>query len=263
MNESFPLWSVPASQQSGLLVVAAVLAACSLIYALRRSFCERDLYPLYVFLGAGCAVLLEPIGDIFTQVVYPQVDQISAFSAWGREIPLWMIPNYLFFFCIPVLLLMRFLIRPGMRSRTWWLTYFSLAAFVAVFEMPGINARSWKYYGDPQLLNVNTYPVWVGFNNAQCLVSTAVAVYLLRRTIIHGTRSILLIALVPLIIAATHIAPSLPVATATHSTASSLWMNVAAVVTIALNVMMVWVGLMLIRSAETIRMRAFSESGGT
>jgi hypothetical protein len=250
MNESFPVWGVPADQQHGLLVTAWLLAAGSLLYSLILARKERDLFPLFVFAGAGLAVLLEPVGDIFTQVVYPHLNQVSLFSAWGRNIPLWMGPNYVFFFCVPVLLFLRYCVRPDISARAWWLTYAALVVLVAASEMPGIAAASWKYYGANPPLSFHTYPVWVGFNNAQCLVSTAVGIYGLRALGIRGARSVLLVALVPLLIAGTHIAPSLPVATATHSNSSSLTVNIAAAVTIALNILMVWVGLQLVRAAR-------------
>ena len=61
--------------------MAIVLAVFSLVYALRMAQKEKDWYPVFVYAGAGLAVLLEPVGDIFTQVVYPQLDQVSAFGA--------------------------------------------------------------------------------------------------------------------------------------------------------------------------------------
>jgi hypothetical protein len=242
MNEEFPLWSVPAEQQRELLIVASVLCVISLAYALYLARRERDPYPLFVFIGAAFAILLEPVGDIFTQVVYPHIDQVSLFTAWGRKLPLWMGPNYAFFFCVPVLLVMHYVLKPGLTVRKWWITYFLIVVGVTAFEQPGIAASSWKYYGQNGPLAINSYPVWVGFNNAQCLLSTAVAIHLFRQIGIRGKQSVLLIFLVPLVIAATHIAASLPVATATRSSENRMLIEAAALLTIFLNCLMVWVG---------------------
>jgi hypothetical protein len=230
-------------------VVATILAVLSAIYAIHVAQREADAYPLFIFLGAGLAIALEPVGDIFTQVVYPHLEQVSLFSAWGRSMPLWMLPNYLFFFCAPVLWLMRNTIRRDVSATKWWGTYVTLTVLVAAFEMPGINASSWKYYGVVRPWTINTYPIWVAFNNAQCLLSTATAVHLLRRAGVGGTRAYWYIALVPLVIAGSHIAPSLPVATATHSGAGITVVNAAALLTIALNIFLVRVGLLLVQGA--------------
>jgi hypothetical protein len=251
MNEQFPLWAVPADKQHGLLVVASVLAVLSFAYAAYIARQERDPYPIFVFVGAGFAVLLEPVGDIFTQVVYPQLEQFSLFSAWGRQIPVWMAPNYLFFFCVPVLVILRKLARPAVSSRAWWLSYFGLAAAVMLFEMPGIAAASWKYYGTNGPVSFNSYPLWVAFNNAQSLFSAAVGVHVLRSIGFRGARSVFLVGFVPLVIAGAHIAASLPVATATHSNASLALVNIAAIVTIGLNILLVWAGLILVRTKYT------------
>lgn len=242
MNEDFPLWSVPAEQQHQLLVVASVLAVVAFLYAAFLSRRERDPWPLCVFLGAGLAILLEPLGDIFTQVVYPHVDQVSLFTAWGRKMPLWMGPNYFFFFSVPLLLIVRHVLQSGLTSRKWWLSYLGLVVFVTVFEQPGIAAASWKYYGQHSPIAFNTYPLWVGFNNAQCLFSTAVGVHVLRAIGLRGVQSLWLALLVPLLIAGTHIAASIPVATATHSSTSQPLIEAAALFTIGLNLLLVWVG---------------------
>jgi len=253
MKDSFPIWEISAEQQRGLLIVACVLAVLSLAYASYAARKERDPFPLFVFLGAGFAVLLEPVGDIFTQVVYPQLHQVTLFSAWGRLMPIWMGPNYLFFFCVPVLWILRNLAIAEVSTRKWWLSYFVLVVAVAAFEMPGIAALSWKYYGEIRPLTINSYPLWVGFNNAQCLFSTAVGVRLLRSVGVRGRLSVSMVALVPLIIAGTHIAPSVPIATATHSGDGSAIVQGAAAVTIALNILMVWVGLRVVRATGHMR----------
>jgi len=161
--------------------------------------------------------------------------------------PLWLIPNYLFLFSMPVLLMIRYLVRPDVSSRAWWVTYLLLALFVGAMELPGIHASSWRYYADPGLLNFQTYPLWVAFNNAECLLSTAVFIYLLHNTVIGKSRAALFFILTPIIVCASHIAPSIPIATAAHSGADPALLNLAAAMTVGLDFFLVWLGLVLIR----------------
>ena len=247
---NFPQWSVPVAQQQGLMRVAIVLAMASLLYALWLARRERDPYPLFVFLGAGFAVLYEPLGDVLTKVAYPPLDQISLMTSFGRPIPLWLAPNYLFFFCVPVLLLMQFVVRRDTSPRRWWLTYLGLVLFVGLFEQPGINAGSWRYYASNQAFSINTYPVWVAFVNAQSLFIIAVGVHLLRRTVIDARRSFMLIVLHPTLLVGSHVGASLAVVSALYTTENLVIINAAAVLSIATCVLNVWLGLKLVRESD-------------
>lgn len=236
----FPAWSVPVEQQMGLFNVAVVLAIIAAIYALWRSAKMRSPYPIFVFLGAGFSILYEPLGDILTKVAYAPIDQISIMTAFGRPTPLWMLPNYLFFFSLPSLLLEQFLMRPSVSARAWWLTYFGVAMFVAVFEQPGINSGVWRYYGT-QAFSINSYPVWVAFANAGSLFWIAAAVALLRRTIVPPALSFLFVPIVPIVFIGTHVGGTLPVAAAIYSTTNQTIIDLAAVLAIAMCIMNVWI----------------------
>lgn len=235
----YPLWAVPAEQQNGLLLVASVLALVSLSYALWFSRREKSLYPIFVFLGAGCSVLYEPLGDLLTKVAYPPIEQQSLMTSFGRPIPLWMLPNYFFFFCTPILLLLQFVVRAQVSRATWWATYAGLVLFVALFEQPGIAAQSWKYYAENQAFSVNTYPVWVAFVNAQSLLLMAAGVCLLRR-VIAPRASVVVVFVVPMLLVASHVGVSLPIVSALYSTDNRLLTNAAALATIGMCLFNVW-----------------------
>jgi hypothetical protein len=245
---SFPHWAAPLGQQIGFLRLATVLAVLSGLYAVWLARRERDAYPLFVFLGAGLAVIYEPLGDILTKVAYPPLAQDSLITSFGRPIPLWMAPNYFFFFCVPVLLLLQFVVHRDVSARKWFLTYFGLVVFVALFEQPGINADAWRYYGTNQAFSINSYPVWVAFANAQTLVMLSVGISLLRRTVITARTSFLFVLLVPMLLVASHVGPSLFVVSALYSTNDLLVVNLAATLTIVCCLLTVGLGLLLIRT---------------
>lgn len=243
----FPLWSIPAAQQIGTLWVASVLALLSLLYAAWMTRRLRDPFPLALFLGAACSVVYEPLGDILTKVAYPPLDQISLMTAFGRPVPLWMLPNYAFFFCVPVLLLLHYVVRPDVTARRWWLSYAGIALFVALFEQPGINADNWRYYATNQALSINSYPLWVAFANAQSLFMIATGIALLRRRVITPRLSFLFVPIVPMLFVGSHVGAALPISAALYSTDNRLIVNAAALLAILMCLLTVWIAGRLVR----------------
>ena len=258
---NFPRWGISSQQQSTLLHVAIALSVLSAAYALWLARRERDGYPVFVFLGAGLAVLYEPLGDILSKVAYPPLDQISLMISFGRPIPLWMLPNYFFFFCVPVLLLLQFVVRRGVSARRWFLTYCSLTLLVALFEQPGINADAWRYYGAHRAFAINSYPVWVAFVNAETLMMLAVGIHLLRRTIISARTSFLFVILVPILLVGSHVGPAIFVASAMYSGTSQAIINAAALLTISSCLLLVSLALVVVRrrSNEIVAHRHLEE----
>jgi len=252
---AYPQWAISASQQAGLLKVAGVLAVLSALYAVWFARRERDPYPLFVFIGAGVSVLYEPLGDILTKVAYPPLNQLTLMTALGRPIPLWMLPNYLFFFCVPVLLLLQFVVKPGVSKLRWFLTYAGVTLFVAAFEQPGINSDAWRYYSETQAYSINTYPFWVAFANSQTLYMIAVGVALLRRNGISRQLSFLYIVLVPMLLVGAHVAPNIFVTAAIYSTRNPLIINAAAALSVACCILNVTIGYHLV-SGEPSRVPA-------
>lgn len=247
----YPLWAVPADQQHILLVIACVLAGLSFLYAVWMAVRCRDLFPIAIFLGAGLSVIYEPLGDILTKVAYPPLEQVSLMTSFGRPTPLWMLPNYFFFFCTPVLLLLQFVIRQDMTMRKYWIAYAIMAVFVAAFEQPGINGDLWRYYASNSAFSVNSYPVWVAFANSASLFVIATGVFLLRRSVIPPRLSFLFILLVPILFVGSHVGPTIPVAWAVYTTENPLVVNAAAVLAIGMCLLTVWIaGQLVIRQAE-------------
>jgi len=246
----FPQWAIPENQQATLLNTAIVLAAATLIYVAWLAWRKREFDPIAIFVGGGAAVIYEPLGDILTKVAYPPLAQTSLMTSFGRPTPLWMLPNYFFFITIPTLMLLRFLVREGVSARKWWLTYGGLVLFVALFEQPGINAGSWRYYAANQAISINTYPLWVGFVNAQSLFAIATGIFFLKRSVIPASMWMLLAPLVPMLFVGSHVAASLPVSWALYTTNDTLLVNMAALLSIALCFLNVWIGWNLTRRAS-------------
>lgn len=232
MTFDYPSWSTPLDQQRSMLTVACVLMAVAFVYALWMARKERSVWPVFVFLGAGCSIFYEPLGDILTMVAYPPQDEMRLFEAFGRVLPLWMGPNYFFFFSVPVLLLLRYVVKDGVSPQRWWTSYIAVVVFVTLFEQPGIKADAWRYYADNQAFSWNTYPLWVGFVNAMALFSMAAGVRGFRRLFPQEWQSALLILVMPTLLFGSHAGISWPVTSALYSTPDKTIVNLAALLTI-------------------------------
>lgn len=242
----YPSWSIPAEQQDGLLLVASILFVAAILYAAWFSYRERSLYPVFLFIGAGFGLIYEPLGDVLTKVAYAPLEQVSFFTSFGRPIPLWMVPNYFFFFSLPVILLLQFIVREDTSPRKWWLSYFGIVVFVTLFEQPGIANESWRYYGTHEAIAINTYPIWVGFVNAQSLFVIASGVYFLRRNVLAEKQSFLFVFLVPILFVGSHVAVSMPISSASFTTQNLVIVNAAALLTIFMACLSVWVSYRLV-----------------
>lgn len=254
MNElnrvfDYPQWSIPLEQQNSLLTTALVLAGVTLAYAIWTAWREKDTYPLFLFIGAGLAVIYEPLGDILTGVVYPPLEQVSLMTSFGRPIPLWLLPNYCFFIGLPALLLIRYLMKPSVSTRTWWITYVAIVLAVGLFEQPGLGSGFWRYYKENQAFSISTYPVWVAFANAQGLFIVAAGVHLLRNRILNRRTSVLLVLLVPMLFAGSHLAGHLPVAWALYTFQDSAIVNAASIVAVAMCILSMWIALKCVQGS--------------
>lgn len=239
MDLTHPQWSTDPAQQFSLLMVASVLCLLCLAVAGWRAWTEKHPWPLFVFLGAGCALIYEPLGDVLSKVAYPSLDP-SVFTVFGRTIPVWMVPNYFFFMGLPVLLLLRYVVRPGVSAQRWWGTYAGLVLAVGLFEQPGIAASAWKYFDPIQAFSVNTYPIWVAFANAQALFVMSFGVRAFRSVAPGKTASAALVLIVPGLLAASHAGVSLPVSSAMYGTTNLAIINIAALVTIGACILAMW-----------------------
>jgi hypothetical protein len=249
LSFEYPYWSTPISQQVNLFHTAMVLAIVTSFACLWLSYRERNPWRLYVLLGACFCVLYEPLGDVLTAVAYPPGDdEMRLFATYGRNIPSWMLPNYIFFITAPLLLINRFLIVRFVSLRTWLIAFLGIALFMGIFEQPGIKADAWRYYASNGPLAINTYPLWVAFANAQAALLVATAVYLLRKLILPRTLQGAIALLLPLVFAGSHVSASLVPSVAQYSSAGRSLVNAAAataVVVSLVNVLVCWKALYL------------------
>jgi hypothetical protein len=216
----------------GALALAVIIAAVAV--GVRR----RDVAPVAVCLGALICALNEPIFDELGKIVYAR-DAIRAYTAFGREIPLFLVLGYVPWVAGLSYVVAELFARGAPRGRLHWI---ALASFlsVAAVETAGTSLHSWTYYGSPPLKYLGVAPMM-----APVPIVSGALIYVLG-TRLRGTRR-LLIGLAPLLsLPAVYAAAGMPIYVALHSSTAKSAQYLAGVATLAFCLAIVIAGTALV-----------------
>lgn len=140
-----------------VLVVFAALAAGAFGYALWFAARERDVLPVAACIGALVCALNEPIYDLLGKIVYAS-DHPVAYSAFDRDIPVFLVLGYLPWVGLLPFLISRMMRAGAKRSTLHWIAFGSFASVVVV-ETLGTSVDAWTYYGEPPLKYLGVAPM--------------------------------------------------------------------------------------------------------
>lgn len=142
-----------------LVVSALALAAWSTVEGVRK----KTSVPLLALLGGVIALPIEPLWDVNVLFVFPFDTDPTAFTAFGRPIPLYLAFIYPAFLGWGSYIAYR-LFRGGASRRSLLLV--PLAFFVgdAIIEIAGTAVGVWLYYGD-QAWDPFGWPIYFGVLN--------------------------------------------------------------------------------------------------
>jgi hypothetical protein len=258
-NEWFvekPLLEKSLEWQYGILAVMGILAIATLVYAHKVAKKEGSSYPYFLCLGAALATFYEPLGDLFVHVAYHEVGQINFTTAFGFSTPLWVVPAYIVFFGLTVLLLLGEIAK-GVTVSRWMLFFFASLPGAWLFEVPLLKMGSIDYYGANQPFSILDYPVWMAFANSTTMFVVATAVALLMRTETLRKRPYLLAVLMPMLVLGANGGVALPLGSALNSAASVATVNAMALLSMALGLCYTWIcGCIIVETAAKGRISA-------
>ncbi|CAI7979662.1 conserved membrane hypothetical protein [Frankia sp. Hr75.2] len=179
-----PIYGISAGSQLAAEISLGLFTLVALGYCVWLARRDRKVWPLMVWAGGAPMALWEPMQNIVTHVVYPEIDQHTAFEIYDRPMPIYLVLVYMCYFGIWVPLLMKKFedyvsVRQVMRY------YFITVAFAAAFEpVPVSGFKWWQYYGSSQPLKFFGIPIWWFFVNAMVIVGVAVIFTVLRRRVL-------------------------------------------------------------------------------
>lgn len=207
------------------LVLFGALAAATFAAALRHAVRTRDVVPVAVCLGALVCALNEPIYDLLGKIVYAD-EATRAYTAFGRDIPLFLVIGYVpWVGGLPYLVSVA-LARGITRTRLHWIAFGSFVS-VVVIETAGTSLQVWDYYGEPPLRDLGVAPMM-----APVPIVCGVLIHLLDG-LVHG-RARWLIGVVPVFsLPAVYAATGMPLYLGLHSEVSKPVQYLAGAATLA------------------------------
>lgn len=134
-----------------------VLAVIAFGLCAREAVRRRDVLPVALCLGALVCTLNEWIYDFLGKIVYA-AEAATAYSAFGRDIPVFLVIGYVPWVGALPYLIARLMERGVRRSTLHWIALGSFVSVVVV-ETIGTSIGAWKYYGDPPLKWLGVAPM--------------------------------------------------------------------------------------------------------
>jgi hypothetical protein len=163
---------------------------------LRNLIRKRDAVLLLCLLGGLVTCTFEPLVDVLGMCYLPAKGQWTAFTLYGRHIPLLIPPVYAWYVggmaWVTYEMLQRGIDRKGI-FKVWG----TLAIVTTALETPGLIANVYTYYGKGPF-NIWGLPLWWSPINAFMPVAAGALIYHFRRHFDTPWKLLAIVALVPM-----------------------------------------------------------------
>jgi hypothetical protein len=153
-----------------------ILTAALLVAAFRLGRKEKGT-PFYVLmvLASMVAALAEPLYDVaFALYFYSQKGMHHTFTAFGIPQPVWAYSGYAVLYAAPAIYINRRLQQGRLDRRGLLPVAGVIFVMSCAFEMIGINAGTYTYWG-PHVLRIFKYPLVIGMLETAQVVCFAIA----------------------------------------------------------------------------------------
>ena len=219
-------------------IFLGIPVAIGVFFAIRHLRTGKGPLLAVCLLGGGIACLWEPIVDTLGLCYIKQGAELTTFSSFGRDFPLFI--NFVYIWYVGGLAFLAYRIYTNGITRKSLFALYAMDACINIFlESPGVLMGAYRYYG-PQPLDFWGLPLWwVCVNPLMPLVIGAL-VYRLK-PYLPGWKIIMIAPLIPMSDGIANAATAWPVWTALNADAS-LWVtHVAWLVTLGLALYAVWI----------------------
>ena len=174
-----PIYEISNASEFGAELSFGLLTVVALVYCVWLARRARKVWPVMVWLSGAPMTLWEPMQNIVTHCVYPEIGQHEAFAIFGLAMPVYLVFVYMCYFGLAVPWIM-LRIERGITVRQLATIYAALVVSALAFEpVPVSGFKWWNYYGSNQPLKFFGTPIWWAFVNAMVIVGVAVIFQLL------------------------------------------------------------------------------------
>jgi hypothetical protein len=238
---------MPAVYKSMLIPQFAVLALV-LAWIIVEARKAKSLTPILILVGAAVASLCECLWDVLDCVWYPQYGQTPLYRIFNISVPVWMLTAYPCYLGGLGYWVYKWLGKGMTLSQLWT---FWVIAWLAnfVLEIPMLQLGVYVYYG-PQPFKILGFPLWQAMGNSLMPIFIGAIVYAWK-DVLHGLRSLLIVPIVPVAMVFALGGVGWPMWLAMNSGRGYEVTYPAAVVSLGLSLMLVYlVGLKVCRPAQ-------------
>lgn len=163
--------AVDKTAELGITIALAVIVAIALVLSLIDWYRTGRPLVLSLMVSGGAIMIFEPMVDTVGGCWFPS-NSWTAFSAWGRPMPVWLCLAYFFYFGIATSAIWKAL-RKGLTRRQIWLVFCAAMLGDLIFETVLLTMNPYVYYGHQPLL-LGKFPLgWMAVNAAIPLVLAA------------------------------------------------------------------------------------------
>jgi hypothetical protein len=163
--------AVDKTAELGITIALAFVVAVALIFSLIDWYRTGRPLVLCLIASGGAIMIFEPMVDTVGGCWFPS-NSWTAFSAWGRPLPVWLCLAYFVYFGITTSAIWKAL-RKGLTQREIWLIFCAAMLGDLIFETVLLTMNPYVYYGYQPLL-LGKFPLWwMAVNGAIPLVLAA------------------------------------------------------------------------------------------
>jgi hypothetical protein len=166
--------AVDKAAESGITIALAGIVAVALVVSLIDWFRTGRPLVLLLMISGGAIMVFEPMVDTVGACWFPS-NSWTAFTAWGRPLPVWLCLAYFFYFGIGTSAIWNAL-RKGLTQRQIWLVFCGAMLGDLIFETVLLTMNPYVYYGYQPLL-LGKFPLWWMAVNAAIPLVLAALIY--------------------------------------------------------------------------------------
>ena len=166
--------AVDKTAESGITIVLAGVVAIALVFTFIDWYRTGRPLVLLLMVSGGAIMIFEPMVDTVGACWFPS-NSWTAFTAWGRPLPVWLCLAYFFYFGIATSAIWQAL-RKGLTRRQIWLVFCAAMLGDLIFETVLLTMNPYVYYGYQPLV-LGKFPLWWMAVNAVIPLVLAALIY--------------------------------------------------------------------------------------
>jgi len=166
--------AVDKTAELGITIALAGIVAVALVFSFIDWFRTGRPLVLLLMVSGGAIMVFEPMVDTVGACWFPS-NSWTAFTAWGRPLPVWLCLAYFFYFGIATSVIWKAL-RSGLTRRQIWLMFCAAMLGDLIFETVLLTMNPYVYYGYQPLL-LGKFPLWWMAVNAAIPLVLAALIY--------------------------------------------------------------------------------------